>query len=175
MARPAVVPGREVRADTVELGECVDPLAVGDRGAPIPDTVEGRGLLPLLADGHESVDWREAYYGEHAPGSYHPENGVHYPVGSSTKYVWNPVTGEELLFDLDSDPGEERNLAESPDHAEERDAWRQRLIDRLDGRPEGFVEDGEASTIAPAEQGVRARIRRGSFGSARRRTSPPRR
>lgn len=134
--------------------EDVMPTLLDAAGAPIPDTVEGRSLLPLLADGGGSINWREAYHGEHAPGSYHPKNGVQYLVDSSTKYVWNPVTGEELLFDLDSDPGEERNLAALDDHADERDAWRERLVARLDGRPEGFVEDGGLSTIAPAERVV---------------------
>lgn len=120
--------------------EDVMPTLLSVADLPIPETVEGRNLLELVRDPDDG-DWREWYHGEHAAGSYDPENGTQYLVSERYKYAWNPVTGRELLFDLDSDPGEERDLSGDDDHAETLDTARARLVDQLEGRPEGFVEN----------------------------------
>jgi arylsulfatase A-like enzyme len=123
--------------------EDVAPTLLDAVGIEIPETVEGRSVLPLL-DG--DPEWRDHYHGEHGA-IYHPTNACQYLVGERWKYVWNPVTGEESLFDLGSDPVETRNLAGDPDHADRTDDLRAALVDRLDGRSEGFVEDGELRTV----------------------------
>ena len=129
--------------------EDVMPTLLSVADVDVPESVEGRNLLDLVADPGRD-DWREWYHGEHAPGSYDPENGCQYGIGERTKYIWNPVTGEELLFGLDEDPGEERDLSSDPDHRSELQEWRNRMTDRLAGRSEGFVDDGDLSPIAPS-------------------------
>jgi hypothetical protein len=63
------------------------------------------------------------------------------------KYVWGSERGVEQLFDLVEDPGELRNLVKArPDL---RDLWRERLIQDLTGREEGFVADGKLVTGRP--------------------------
>jgi len=119
--------------------EDVMPTVLEAAGVPIPDSVEGRSLFALLEDGED--DWRRYYHGEHDPAMY-DDHAVQYIVDESMKFIWNPLTGDELLFDLEADPGETTNLADDPDHAGELVAYRDRLIDRLEGRPEGF-SDGE--------------------------------
>lgn len=127
--------------------EDVLPTLLSVAGADIPNAVEGRNLLSLLDD--PDTDWREFYHGEHSPGSYDPENGMQYVVDERYKFVWNPVTDEEFLFDLREDPDEERNLADDAEFTDIHAVWRDRLIETLDGRPEGYVDSGGLSTVSP--------------------------
>lgn len=109
----------------------------------IPDTVGGQSLLDLCDD-PEREDWRDAYHGEHDP-PYDDRYACQYLVDEETKYIWNPITGEELLFDVEQDPLEEQNLAaRRPDELAE---WRSKLATRLEDRPEGFVENGDLQTV----------------------------
>ena len=113
------------------------PTLLAAAGLPIPQSVTGRSVLPLMRG--EDVAWRAALHGEHA-GQYDPDDANHYLVDGHTKYVWHDQTGEELLFDLDDDPLEQHNLLHE-DGAEARVApWRQRLIEQLRDRPEGFTD-----------------------------------
>ena len=75
------------------------PTLLDAAGLPIPQSVTGRSVLPLMRG--EDVAWREALHGEHA-GQYDPDDANHYLVDGHTKYVWHDQTGEELLFDLDN-------------------------------------------------------------------------
>ncbi|UTF52446.1 arylsulfatase [Natronosalvus rutilus] len=129
--------------------EDVMPTLLSVAGVDVPDAVEGRNLLDLVRD-PDRGDWREWYHGEHAAGSYDPENGTQYLIDGRFKYVWNPVTDSELLFDLAHDPGEERDLSNEAEHASDLERARIAMIDRLAGRPEGFVEDGE---LVPTDAG----------------------
>ncbi|WP_276275011.1 arylsulfatase [Haladaptatus sp. QDMS2] len=117
--------------------EDVMPTLLSAAGADIPPSVEGRDLGALSTD--PDAPWREFYHGEHGP-IYHDDNAMHYLVDATTKYVWNPVTGEELLFDLAEDPGEEIDLSTQPENAETLERWRSRLVSRLEDRPEGFSD-----------------------------------
>lgn len=128
--------------------EDVLPTLLEIAGAEVPDSVEGRNLLDLVAR-PDRLDWRDWYHGEHAAGTYDQENGTQYVVGERWKFIWNSVTGDELLFDLESDPGETRNLATDVESDAEYAAAREALIDRLADRSEGFLSDGELSTIPP--------------------------
>jgi arylsulfatase A-like enzyme len=133
--------------------EDVMPTLLSVADVPVPDTVEGRNLVDLVRD-PDRGDWREWYHGEHAAGSYDPENGTQYLVSERFKYAWNPVTGRELLFDFASDPGEERDLTGMEAHADTLDRARAAMVDRLDGRPEGFVEDGSLVTTTAGPDDV---------------------
>jgi hypothetical protein len=77
------------------------------------------------------------------------------------KYIWCPLDGHELLFDLDAEPREETNLADDPEHAELLGRWRTTLIDHLACRPEGF-SDGErlipGRPYPPLNEGLRERV-----------------
>jgi hypothetical protein len=61
------------------------------------------------------------------------------------KYIWNPITGDEQLFNLGEDPSECRDLAAQPGHGSETAAWRRRLAKHLENRPEG-LSDGDSLT-----------------------------
>ena len=138
------VPRKQLIDQPVGL-EDIMPTMLAAAGIEIPETVEGRNLLDLV-DEPDRDDWREFYHGEHEAGSYDPENGCQYLVSERYKYVWNPVTGDELLFDLKEDPGEEADLVGEDSHADDLEHAREAMVDRLEDRPEGFVEDGELTT-----------------------------
>lgn len=110
----------------------------------VPDTVEGLDLTRIVDD--DQAEWRQYYHGEHGP-VYHDENATQYLVGTQLKYVWNPVTGTELLFDLDDDPRELENLATDDDERLAR--WRSRLVDELSDRPEGFTDGDTLQKTVP--------------------------
>jgi choline-sulfatase len=127
------------------------PTLLDLAGVETPDTVEGRSLRPWLRGEAPTEAWRDYYHGELGP--YEADNLVanQFLVGEETKYVWFPATGEELLFDLGADPREERNLADDPAHEDALGTWRERLVDRLWDRPEGFVADGALAPVSASD------------------------
>ncbi|SIR74491.1 choline-sulfatase [Haladaptatus litoreus] len=120
-------------------GYVTDPVGLEDimptilelADASVPETVEGRSLLSLIEG---NADWREYYHGEHGP-VYHDENAMQYLVSDQYKYVWNSVTGGELLFDLSTDPGELSDESDNPAYEDPLLAARQHLVNRLANHP----------------------------------------
>ncbi len=124
---------------------CIQPVCLEDlfptlldlAGVPVPENVDGVSLVPVLRG--ENVSLRPYLHGEHAP-CYSQEQAYHFLFDGVFKYIWRPLDGSEQLFDLAHDPQELHDLsAEMPDQL---DLWRRRLVERLTGRPEGFVEGG---------------------------------
>ena len=106
---------------------------------PIPETVDGKSLYPLLKD--EANRLRYYLHIEHCP--YHQS-----VTDGRQKYIWDPNSGVEQFFDLTNDPGECRNLICDKEYQEDIDLWRSRLIHELQNRPEGFVSDDKLQTGA---------------------------
>jgi arylsulfatase A-like enzyme len=127
--------------------EDIMPTILDVTGTDCPPTVDGRNLLDL-AISPDRQDWRQLYHGEHGP-TYHEATACQYLVGDF-KYVWNPLTGDELFFDLESDPNELTNLVQNPDYHAQLERHRDALTDRLAGRPEGF-SDGESLSTVPTD------------------------
>lgn len=125
--------------------EDVMPTFLDAAGVPIPDSVEGRSLRSVLAG--DTENWRPVYHHEHSP-CYDPENAYHCLTGKEWKYVWNPITGEEQLFQRPEDPFELCDLSDDPHYADVLSEWRQRMIEELRGRPENLT-DGEQLTPNP--------------------------
>jgi len=122
--------------------EDIMPTFLDVAGAPIPETVEGQSLLPLLRG--EDVDWRPYYHGEHAP-CYHPENANQFLTDGQWKYIWNPINGEEQLFQIAEDPHECDDLAQTESWADVLAHWRGQLAQQLEGRVEK-LSDGKILT-----------------------------
>lgn len=114
--------------------EDIMPTLLDLAGAAIPDTVEGRSLVPLMRG--ETPEWRNHLHIEHAPDHQSLTNG-------KEKFIWLVKDGTEQYFDLDSDPTELKNLIDDPGHQDRIAEWRNRLIEELHDRPEGFVEEGK--------------------------------
>lgn len=131
---------RANREDISLVGlEDIMPTFLDVAGVDIPETVEGRSVAPLLKG--DKVKWRSHYHHEHSP-CYASDNAYQCLTGKDWKYVWNPITGAELLFDRNGDPHESTNLAPSSEHADVLAQWRSALARELHGRPEN-LSDGE--------------------------------
>lgn len=136
---------RGTRCDAVAELRDVMPTLLDCAGLPIPESVEGRSLLPF-ARGEVAPDWRPFLHGEHTGYG----QSIHYLTDGREKYVWWSGTGTEQLFDLVNDPQETHDLARAGANEARVAAWRARLIDTLRDRPEGFVgADGSLITGRP--------------------------
>ena len=119
--------------------EDIMPTFLDAADVDIPETVEGRSLMPLLRG--DTVEWRSHYHHEHSP--CYTEDGAYQCLTSQDwKYVWNPINGSELLFDRTNDPHELCDLASASEHADVLAHWRVALARELQGRPEN-LSDGE--------------------------------
>lgn len=130
-------PGKIVD-QVVELTD-VMPTLLDAAGVEVPETVDGRSVLPLLRG--EAVHWRAYVHGEHSS-CYNPENAMQYLTDGKEKYLWFPVTGQEQLFNLVEDPQECRDLVRLPEAKDCVAKWRARLIRELAGRSDG-LSDGK--------------------------------
>jgi len=116
----------------------VMPTLLETAGVPVPETVLGSSVLGAV----RGEPWREVFHGEHSP-CYAMEQAMQYLTDGREKYVYLPYTGEEQLFDLVNDRNELHDLARDPANADRVAVWRQRLIDLLEPRGDGFVKDGK--------------------------------
>ncbi|TDE94323.1 arylsulfatase [Occultella glacieicola] len=129
-------PGGVVRDEVVELRDIM-PTLLDLAGAPVPDSVDGRSLVPLL-EPDSAPPWREVLHGEHTL----LKQSLQWLTDGRRKYVWLSGEGLEQFFDLVEDPQETRNLAADPTRAGEVAIWRARLVEALTDREEGYVLDG---------------------------------
>ena len=135
------VPGMAPRVVDSPVGlQDVLPTFVELAGGQVPTACTGHSLLPVARGESERV--REVFHGEHA-GQYDYADGVHYLVSDTHKYVWYSQRQTEHLFDLSADPQELHDLALSGDAEALLAPWRERLVQVLADRPEGFVADGQ--------------------------------
>jgi len=105
-------PGVQAGAAVASLVANIDlaPTFLDLAGLPVPDTMQGRSLLPLL-QGKTPADWRTSVYYRyyHDPG--HHNTAAHLGVRTATHkliYYWKKNAYE--LFDLTVDPNEQHNL-----------------------------------------------------------------
>ncbi len=133
------LPTEQTCASPVGLQD-VMPTILDAAGIEVPSTCTGHSLLPILRGDKNRI--RDVLHGEHA-GCYEYDHGNHFLADGSTKYIWYSQTGREHLFDLESDPQEEHDLALQADADTLLQPWRRRLVETLKDRPEGFVVDGD--------------------------------
>ena len=106
--------------------------------------VDGLSLMPLYTTGggdDSAVKKRPFVHGEHSA-CYDEESATQFLTDGREKYIWNPVTGEEQLFDLDTDPQECTDLSETVGKKDRLLLWRGRLVERLAPRKEDNLSDG---------------------------------
>lgn len=128
----------------VELRDIM-PTFLEAAGIEIPITVEGQSLLPLCRG--DQILWRSYLHGEQAYG----EKSHHFVSDGKEKFIWYSQTGEEQYFDLENDPFELINAVHKQENSERVGEWRARLIHDLEGREEGFVNNGKLIAGRPIQ------------------------
>src|SRR5262249_20807924 len=88
----------------VELRDLL-PTLLDAAGAPIPESIEGRSLLPLIRG--RTDGWRPYIDLEHNI-CYDPTNHWNALTDGNWKYIFHAFSGEEQLFHLADDPYELR-------------------------------------------------------------------
>ncbi len=107
----------------------------------IPDSVEGKSILPLL--NKSDVVWREYIHGEHVLEGQHlgiNNHSHHYIVTGKDKFIWFSHDGREQYFDLEHDPNELHNLIKDSRYTDRINYLRDKLIKELEGREEGYSD-----------------------------------
>ncbi len=109
---------RGSRPSLTALNIDIAPTLIDLAGAEIPETMQGRSLVPFI-EGRAPADWRKDFFVEHLFN--HPQIPKHEGVRGerfrySRYFEQNPVYEE--LYDLLENPLETRNLAGNPDYME---------------------------------------------------------
>jgi arylsulfatase len=129
----------QVRHEPVELRDVL-PTFLDAAGIGGGEGMEGRNILPLLSG--TNTGWREYIDLEHDI-CYDKKNHWSALTDGNMKYIFHALDGEEMLFDLNQDPGECVNLATKQEFADVLATWRQRLVQHLRERGEAWVKNGQ--------------------------------
>jgi len=128
----------------------VMPTLLEVAGVDVPDSVTGKSVLKAI----RGEPWRDVMHGEHSP-CYSQDMAMQYLTDGKEKYIWYPCTADEQFFDLVHDRQELRNLAADPANEPRVAPWRQRLIELLGKRGDGF-SDGQQLLVRPERYGPEA-------------------
>ncbi len=131
-------PSRQIADEVVELRD-VMPTLLEVAGVPVPKTVDGQSILPLM--NASGTDWRPYIHGEHCT-CYSAEQEMQFVTDGYRKFIWLPRLDLEQFFDLERDPGECCNLINDSSRQKEIDVWRGYLVQELQSRECGWVKDG---------------------------------
>jgi len=142
---PAHLQGQRRREMALTIDMAPTMLALA--GVPIPETMQGRDLCPLIRG--EDTEWRKEWFYEHTftlapPRTIAKTQGVRTERWKYVRYLdTNP--NYEQLFDLENDPDELTSLAEDPKH--------QALLRQLQRRLEWYRETLPDNAPDPQEYG----------------------
>lgn len=114
IAAPNVVPSR-----SRSLAQLVDlfPTVCELTGAPVPGSVEGKSLVPVLRDPRATVNDSAFSY----------VMGGHHSLRTDRWAYMRYADGAEELYDMDADPGQHDNLAQHVAHSKTLAQLRQQL------------------------------------------------
>lgn len=103
---------------------------------------DGKSVKQLLFGNYEG--WRTEFHGEHSLG----EDSSQYILTDRWKLIWFSVRDEYQLFDMVNDPNEKNNLIDQGKYEPIVKELTGKLIKALEGREEGFVQDGELRQVS---------------------------
>ena len=129
----------QVIEELVELRDIL-PTFLDVAGVDIPSEMDGMSMMRLIKG--KKKGWRKVLDMEHGE-CYWKENSWTGLTDHRYKYIYYSVTGEEQLFDLVKDPGEENNLASLSKYKNILEGWRQKMVGHLTERGEEWVKDGK--------------------------------
>ena len=113
----------------VSTGADLLPTILDFAGIPIPGDLRGRSLRPLVM-GEEHIEWRDSIVTETLLCDGRDHDGVTGRMLRTERYkyiVYNAGKNREQMFDMESDPGEMRNLAVCDEYGEVLQEHRLRL------------------------------------------------
>ena len=118
------LPGKEL-SSTDSLVETSDlfPTLCQLADVPIPETVQGKSLVPLLKN--PGTKLRKSAYSRF--GIEHPGLAI---ITDRYNYTWYSKSGAEMLYDLEKDPEENRNVARDKAYTQTLAKMRALLIQR---------------------------------------------
>jgi arylsulfatase A-like enzyme len=131
-------PGFESGGEVGELVSLIDlpPTVLEACGLSIPETMQGRSLLPLLR--REVPDWPEEVFAEISESqtgrcvrTQRWKYSVKAPDGSGSSKPGSDLYVEDCLYDLQSDPYELENLIGYESHHPVAEKLRARLLRRM--------------------------------------------
>ncbi|HZY73137.1 MAG TPA: sulfatase/phosphatase domain-containing protein [Edaphobacter sp.] len=127
MRYPKRIPAGTVR-DEMILDTDLAPTFLDLAGLPIPAHMQGKSVLPLAkaADPSFRKEWYYEYFEWPNPEAVRPCRGIRTERYKLIHYMMEPQEYE--IYDLQSDPGETRNLYGRPEHA----ALQKHLQERLE-------------------------------------------
>ncbi len=149
---PSLESDRGVVLDEPVSLEDIMPTCLDLAGAEIPQSVEGKSLLPLVSGSFESA---ASAHSAAQPGSKNGEDAneawrkyIHIECSPSfqcltdgkEKYIWFVEDGSERFFDLERDPGEINDRSGDSSYRSRIEWWRGMLVEELAGRREGFSD-----------------------------------
>jgi arylsulfatase A-like enzyme len=130
--------GQSVVDAPVEMQDIL-PTLLDAAGVEIPANVNGSSLLPV-ARSKDVPAPREWLLCEHNQGTL---EGWQCATDGREKFIWFHHTGNELFFDLQTDPGELHNLTSTPEKQDRITLWRQRLAQANEERGDSRGKDGK--------------------------------
>jgi len=146
IAGPGFDGGGQLRALTSLID--LPPTLLETAGIPVPESYQGRSLLPLVQ--RRSASWPEEVFVQisesqcgRAVRTGRWKYAVQAPVEAGVAWdtrAWHPQMEEAFLYDLESDPHELVNLVESKAHEPVRVRMRERLRKRMAGAGEAIPE-----------------------------------
>lgn len=128
----------QVRDELVEMRDIFPTLADACQLSP-PDDLDGKSMLPLLRG---DKTWRKMLDLEHNQ-TYEPDNAWAALTDGRYKYIYFTLTGEEQLFDLQTDPTEKENILERSSSRALHEEWYRKMVEHLSIRGERWVKDGK--------------------------------
>ena len=142
-------PGFDGGGHVHELVSLIDlpPTLLDAAGLPVPESMQGRSLLPLLRG--EAPDWQEeifAQISESEVGRTIRTERWKYAVAAEGKDPWkdagSDTYAETHLYDLRADPYELNNLAGMTSHRALADELGSRLLQRMreSGEPDAVIQ-----------------------------------
>jgi arylsulfatase A-like enzyme len=127
----------QTRNELVELRD-VFPTFLDAAGIPKPSVMDGMSMLHIL----RGKKWRHQLDLEHAQ-IYEKDNAWVGLTDGKYKYIYFTLTGQEQLFNLNSDPGELTDLVLSGLNDKLLKSWRNKMVEHLRKRGEQWVKDRE--------------------------------
>ena len=138
ISAPVIFYGRGIPAGVIRDAQCylrdLFPTVCELSGTPVPATVEGRSLVPVLQGQANQVY-------EYVFGCFQQFSRM---VRSDRwKYIYYPHIDKVQLFDLKSDPHEIHDLSRVPDHAEIAADLRTRLFAWMRDNKDASAQQGQ--------------------------------